>query len=62
MAKAMKARNGIELRIAVRGRSVVDREEAIRELERRRGNLLGAVIPQWELEARGPNPAKWELV
>lgn len=58
----MKARNGIELRIASRSRSVVEREEATRELERRRRNLEGAVIPAWEIEQRGPDPAKWELV
>jgi hypothetical protein len=62
MAKRMKDRTGIDLRIAARGRDEEAAAEAVAELERRRGNLQGAVIPEWEKAARGPDPMRWELV
>lgn len=49
-----------ELRELARARREPARSNARRELARRRDNLRGAVVPGWELAARGP-VAMWEL-
>lgn len=55
-------RTGIELRQRAREGTLAQKREARAELRRRLGNLRGAVIPDWEREARGADPAKWDLV
>lgn len=57
--KRIKDLNGIELRM--KARQDLD-PRALVELERRRDNLAGAVIPAWEREARGEDPLHWDLV
>lgn len=59
---ALRHKNAIDLRITVRGRDPETSRQALAELRRRVGNLRDAVIPAWELEARGPDPVRWELV
>jgi hypothetical protein len=59
--KRLLERTGGELRERIRHLRGEGRQDAIAELERRRGNLRGAVVPAWELEARGENVDEWEL-
>jgi hypothetical protein len=62
-AKTPRDLNGIELRMRVRQGPVGEAGvAAMAELERRRDNLARAVIPAWEREARGADPADWDLV
>lgn len=60
----MKERNGLELKQRARDRRLDEstRQAAITELERRRGNLRGACIPEWERAARGPKVDEWAVV
>jgi hypothetical protein len=60
-AKSVRNQNGIELRIAARSSTGEKGEAAYAELERRIGNLRGAVVPAWEFELRGPVPALWKV-
>lgn len=60
--KRLREKNPIELRIAARGKDQTVAADALAELRRRVDNLRGAVIPDWELRQRGPDPAKWELL
>lgn len=60
--KGLLERTGFELRRQAREGSPATKREARRELARRRDNLRGAVVPDWEKAERGPNPAKWDLV
>lgn len=60
--RRLRDKNAIDLRIAARGKDQVVAAEALAELRRRVGNLKDGVIPGWELEARGPFPAQWELI
>lgn len=62
MAKAMKDRIGIDLRIAARGKDAKVAAEAKAELRRRINNLDGALIPEWEKALRGRDPSKWAVV
>lgn len=62
MAKKMKDRIAIDLRITARGKDEQRAAEAKAELRRRIGNLRGAVIPEWEKAERGPDPSKWAVV
>jgi hypothetical protein len=64
MEKSVKEKNGIELRARARDHRCSDgtRGKAIAELERRRGNLRGAVIPQWEKDARGEKVDDWDAL
>lgn len=59
----MKDRNGVELRIRARDHRLADstRRKAVEELERRRGNLHGACIPEWERKLRGPKVDDWDV-
>lgn len=62
MAKKMKDRGPLDLRIASHSREKAVREAAKRELRRRVGILSGdGLIPAWELELRGPDPGRWEV-
>lgn len=60
--KRMLDYNGNELRERAKSRRRETRDDALTELERRRDNLRGAVVPAWELEARGSKVDEWELV
>lgn len=61
--KRMLEYNGNELKERAKSRRGQAREDALGELERRRNALRDCgVIPEWELEARGPNIDEWELV
>lgn len=60
--KRLRDRNAIDLRITARGRDKDAAALAVAELKRRVGNLRGAVIPEWELAARGRDPRRWELI
>lgn len=62
MAKPMKDLNGIDLRLAARGRDKQRAAVARAELRRRIGNLRGGVIPEWEKRERGSDPSKWAVV
>jgi hypothetical protein len=59
--KTVKDHNGIELRHRARELRGASADEALAELERRRDNLHGAVIPAWERAERGHDPADWDL-
>jgi len=54
--------NGVELRQRARDGRRTGAAEARAELERRRGNLRGAVIPEWEKAERGPDVSEWDVV
>jgi hypothetical protein len=58
--KPMRNRNALELRILAHGRDEQKAAEARAELDRRRGNLLLAVVPDWEKALRGPDYSRWE--
>lgn len=61
--KAAKDCLASELRRRVKDtRAPADGAEALVELERRRSNLRGAVIPAWERALRGENFEQWALV
>jgi hypothetical protein len=60
--KRMVDYNGIDLRIRARGKDKAAAAAAKVELRRRIGNLRGGVIPAWELEARGPEPTRWDVL
>lgn len=62
MAKRIKDKIGIDLRITAGGRDKDAARQAKAELRRRVGNLSGAVIPEWEKKLRGPDPSKWSVV
>lgn len=62
MSKRMIEFNGVELRTQAKSRKKAESQPALEELERRRDNLRGAVIPAWEFAERGPNVDEWELV
>lgn len=62
ISKRIKAKGGIDLRIIARGRDKSAAAEAEAELKRRLGNLRGAVVPEWELAARGPHVLKWAVL
>lgn len=59
--KRIKERTCGELRERARSKTPRTRDEARAELTRRRDNLRGAVVPEWEKRARGGNPRDWKL-
>jgi hypothetical protein len=62
MAKKMKDKIAIDLRVTARGRDKEAAAKAKAELRRRIGNLRGGVIPDWEKAERGPDPSRWAVV
>lgn len=61
MSKGAKDYSGGELRERANATDPKTHKPARRELNRRRDNLRGAVVPAWEREARGGDPADWKL-
>lgn len=62
LRKRLRDYNAIDLRIRARGKDKDAAAEAKAELRRRIGCLRGAVIPEWEKAARGPDPSRWAVV
>lgn len=60
--RRLRDKNAIDLRIAARGKDQVVAAQALAELRRRVDNLKDGLIPAWEFAARGPIPARWELI